>query len=315
MKLSIVTPLYYSELYINEFYKRSTSAARELVGNDYEIIFVNDGSPDNSLDIAVKLSELDDHVIVVDLSRNFGHHRPMMTGLSYASGERIFLLDSDLEEDPEWVVNFSRQMDEENCDVVYGVQLKRKGGLFERFSGEIFYPLFRFLTGINLPSNPATARLMTKRYVEALLLHQEREIAIRPLFVITGFIQSPQIIRKHSTSPSTYSLPRKIGVFINSITSFSSLPLVFAFYLGLFISISSLGYMGYLFVEYFFITTKAIGYTSLMVSIWFLAGLIIFFIGLQGIYISKIFFEVKKRPYTIVRQVYNKNLNKSKIDK
>ena len=98
MKLSIVSTLYKSELYIREFYRRVTAVANRIVGDDYEIIFVNDGSPDNSLSIAVQFAENHNNVLVVDLSRNFGHHKAMMTGLSYARGENIFLIDSDLEE-------------------------------------------------------------------------------------------------------------------------------------------------------------------------------------------------------------------------
>ena len=119
MKLSIVATLYQSSAYITEFHQRASAAARQLVGEDYEIILVNDGSPDDSLDIAVQLSDNDNHVIVVDLSRNFGHHKAMMTGLDSASGQHVFLIDSDLEEEPEWLLSFKKQMDEmyflENC--------------------------------------------------------------------------------------------------------------------------------------------------------------------------------------------------------
>ena len=98
MKLSIVATLYQSADYVIAFHHRASAAARQLVGDDYEIILVNDGSPDNSLDLAVILTEIDDHVVVVDLSRNFGHHKAMMTGLAHATGEQVFLIDSDLEE-------------------------------------------------------------------------------------------------------------------------------------------------------------------------------------------------------------------------
>ena len=106
MKLSIVTTLYQSGVHISEFHKRISSVAQRLVGDDYEIILVNDGSPDNSLDLAIKLTEQDSHISVVDLSRNFGHHKAMMTGLAHAEGKRVFLIDSDLEEEPEWLLTF-----------------------------------------------------------------------------------------------------------------------------------------------------------------------------------------------------------------
>jgi len=134
MKLSIVATLYQSAPYITEFRQRASAAARQLVGEDFEIVLVNDGSPDNSLDLAVQLTQSDDHVVVVDLSRNFGHHKAMVAGLEQAQGERIFLIDTDLEEEPEWLLDFSSIMAAESADVVYGVQQTRKGNWFERWS-------------------------------------------------------------------------------------------------------------------------------------------------------------------------------------
>jgi putative glycosyltransferase len=304
VKLSIVATLYQSAPYIAEFHQRASAAASQLVGDDYDIVLVNDGSPDNSLDLAVQLAESDGHVVVVDLSRNFGHHKAMMTGLAYAKGERVFLIDSDLEEEPEWLLRFESQMNDEASDVVFGIQSTRKGRLFEQVTGSLFYRIFRFLTGIAQPNNIVTARLMSRRYVEALLLHRERELNIGGLWILTGFKQCHQTVQKLSTSPTTYSFSRKFSHLVNAVTSFSSLPLVFTFYSGLFTSISALAYILYLTFRYFFIASPPDGYTSIIASIWLFSGLIIFFLGVQGIYISKLFSEVKQRPYTIVRHVH-----------
>lgn len=306
MKLSIVATLYQSAPYIKEFYHRASAAAAQLVGNEYEITLVNDGSPDNSLDLAICLSQSDPHVIVIDLSRNFGHHKAMMTGLSYARGNHIFLIDSDLEEEPEWLLTFSQQMEQEQCDVVYGVQRQRKGDLFQRWSGQLFYYLFQVLTGLSLAENIVTARLMTRRYVDALLRHQERELMIAGLWFITGFDQRPQTIKKLSTSETTYTFRSKISLFVNSITSFSTAPLIGIFYTGIAISLLAAGYAAYLIVSWLFFVQPLSGWTSVMASIWLVGGLIILFVGIIGIYLSKIFLETKQRPYTIVRQVYGK---------
>ena len=195
MKLSIVATLYQSAPYISEFYQRASAAAQQLVGEDYEIVLVNDGSPDNSLDLAVQFTETDSHVVVVDLSRNFGHHKAMMTGLTTARGQRVFLIDSDLEEEPEWLLSFTRQMDVEASDVVYGIQSNRKGGFFEQITGRLFYRSFRLLTGIAQQNNIVTARLMSRRYVDALLLHKEREVNIGGLWIVTGFKQCRQFVQ------------------------------------------------------------------------------------------------------------------------
>ena len=304
MKLSIVATLYHSAPYVEEFCRRAGASARQLVGDDYEIVLVNDGSPDNSLELAVHLCESGSHVIVVDLSRNFGHYKAMMTGLGHARGERVFLIDSDLEEEPEWLLSFSEQMARDRCDVVYGVQKRRKGGIFERWSGQWFYRFFKLLTGMTLPENIVTARLMTRRYVNALLCHDEREIFMAGLWHITGFDQRPQTIEKHSTSETTYSFRRKVSLLVNSVTSFSNAPLIGIFYIGVAISFVAGSYTIYLLAYRMFFAKPLSGWTSVMASIWLLGGLVISFIGVVGIYLSKIFSETKRRPYTIVRQIY-----------
>lgn len=304
MKLSIVATLYQSAPYIAEFHQRATAVARQFAGDDYEIVLVNDGSPDNSLELAVQLTGADRHVIVVDLSRNFGHHKAMMAGLEHAKGQHIFLIDSDLEEEPEYLPSFAEQMKRDACDVVYGVQEKRKGGWFERWSGEVYYSIFNFLADIEHPRNIVTARLMTRRYVDALLQFQEREMVISCLWVITGFKQSAQIVKKHMTSATTYSLARKIEHLTNSITSFSAVPLRLIFYTGVIIFACALLYAGYLVFHKLVLATPMDGWTSVMVSIWLLGGMIISFVGLIGIYLSKVFSETKQRPPTIVRKIH-----------
>ena len=307
MKLSIVTTLYRSAPYVDEFFLRACLAARQHVGEDFEIIFVNDGSPDDSLEIAVRLTQASSNVRVIDLSRNFGHHQAMMTGLRAASGEKVFLIDSDLEEEPECLSEFMTRMTNDQSDMVYGIQANRKGGAFEKITGALFYRAFRFLTGVAQPNNIVTARLMTARYVAALLSHKEREINIGGLWIVTGFKQSQHQIVKLSTSPTTYSLARKLSHLVNAVTSFSSLPLVFTFYTGLLLSASALAFILYLLFRYFFVASPPDGYTSIVASIWFFSGLIIFFLGVQGIYIAKVFSEVKGRPLTIVRQIYGQS--------
>lgn len=304
MKLSIVATLYQSAAYIDEFCSRAGAAARQLVGDDYEIVLVNDGSPDNSLDVAVQLTQRDSHVVVVDLSRNFGHHKAMMTGLAHSSGELVLLIDSDLEEEPEALLGLTAHMQAFHCDVVYGVQERRKGGWIERWSGQWFYRVFSALTGMALPENVLTTRLMTRRYVDALLLHREREIFIAGLWQITGFLQLPYTLKKHHTSETTYTLRRKLSLLVNSVTSFSNAPLVSIFYIGVGISALACGYSFYLFLNWLFFSRPLSGWTSVMASIWLLGGMIISFIGVIGIYLSKVFSESKQRPYTIVRHIY-----------
>jgi len=229
-----------------------------------------------------------------------------MTGLAQAKGDRVYLIDSDLEEEPEWLLSFSEQMKSEPCDVVFGVQEVRRGGRFERWSGRWFYSFFKILTGLSLPENIVTARLMTKRYVDSLVLHQEREIFMAGLWYITGFTQIPKVITKHSTSESTYTFRKKMSLLVNSVTSFSNMPLISIFYIGVLISIFAIIYIAYISIHWIFLATPLSGWTSVIASIWLLGGMIISFIGVIGIYLSKIFTETKQRPYSIVRKIYAK---------
>ncbi len=303
MDLSIVTTMYRSAPYLEEFYIRASAAARQITAN-YELIFVNDGSPDQSLEVALSLYERDEHVRIVDLSRNFGHHKAMMTGLAHARGRLIFLIDCDLEEDPELLEKFHAEMKTSGADVVYGVQHKRKGNFFEQVTGDLFYGLFNLVSSYPVPRNVLTARLMSQRYVASLVEHKDREVFLLGLWAITGYEQVPIVVQKHSKGNSTYNLRRKISIFIDSITSFSNKPLIFIFYLGCAISFLAGVAAVYLIVRRLFLGVLLAGWPSLIVSIWLLGGLTIFCLGIIGIYLSKIFTETKQRPYTVIRQCY-----------
>lgn len=306
MKLSIVATLYKSSLYVNEFYARISTEARKLT-DDYEIIFVDDGSPDDSLHKAVELHRQDPKVVVIELSRNFGHHKAIMTGLAHTKGEFIFLIDSDLEEEPEFLSKFWEKMQNSNdVDVVYGVQETRKGNWFEQWSGKLFYMIYNFLSNIKVPKNLITARLFTEKAVKMIIAYQERELCLGCIFHDIGLTQVEVKIKKYSHSASTYTLRRKISLMINSIVSFSNKPLWYVFALGLLItSISGIIILKLLFSKLFQDVTIN-GWTSVMISIWFFGGLIILVLGIIGIYLSKIFIEVKQRPYTMIKNIYCK---------
>lgn len=304
MKLSIVATLYHTAPYLNEFYARSSAVAQQQAGTDYEIILVNDGSPDNSLAIAIALTETDPRLRVVDLARNFGHHKAMMTGLAQSQGDWVFLLDSDLEEEPEWLPSFAEQLNAEAADMVYGVQGQRKGTRWEQLTGSLFYKTFRAVTGLAQPDNIVTARLMTRRYVNALLSHQEREINIGGLWITTGFKQCHQTVRKHATSPTTYSFRRKLSHFVTAVVSFSNRPLTATLYAGTLLTSTALAYIAYLTLCATALNTPPTATSTLIAALWLFSGLIIFFLGIQGIYIATIFTEVKQRPYTIIRHIY-----------
>src|ERR1043166_6481550 len=305
MKLSIVTTLYNSAPYLVEFHSRCCAAAAQIT-NDLELILVNDGSPDNSLESALELHRKDWRVRVVDLSRNFGHHKAIMTGLGHARGDLVFLLDSDLEEDPELLLTFHEALKATAADVVFGVQQKRKGDLFERVSGAMYFKVFNLLSATAIPSNHVTARLMTRKYVAALMRHQEREFVMSGLWALTGFKQIPVTVPKHHTFPRAYNLRRKFSHLLNALPSVATRPLVYIFYIGSIIMIVSSLAAADMIIRRLFFAVMLEGWASLIVSIWLLGGITIFCLGVIGIYLAKIFMETKQRPYTIIRDIYER---------
>ena len=303
MRLSIVATLYSSAPYIEEFCRRASDAARQMT-KDFEIVLVNDGSPDNSLELALSIRKTNAHVKIVDLARNFGHHKAMQTGLLHAKGELVFLIDSDLEEDPALLSSFLTEMERTGADVVYGVQRKRRGRWFERLSGAVYYKLFNAITSSPVPPNLMTVRLMTRRYVDALAQYQEREFNIGALWTYAGFTQVPMHLDKAYKGSSTYNLSRKMVHVVNSVTSFSSTPLEAIFYMGAAIALFAGIYGAYLVGRWWVVDEIPEGWSSLIVSVWFLGGLTLLALGVIGVYLSKVFSEVKQRPFTTVRQVY-----------
>ena len=306
MKLSIVTTLYRGAPYLEEFYERCCEAA-EKITDRFEIVLVNDGSPDDSLEVALKLHEKDARVRVIDLARNFGQHKAILTGLAHARGELVFSLDSDMEEDPGWLEPFYERMRETDADVVYGVQRRRKGRLFERMSGAVYYAIFRLLSSHSVPANQVAARLMTRRYVESLVEHRDHEVFLAGLWAITGYEQVPVTVEKADKGTSSYSLRKKLSITLNSVTSFSNVPLVLIFYLGMLVTVVSLSAALFTLVAKLFFIDFELGWPSLIISIWLLSGLTFSCLGIIGMYLSKIFIETKDRPYTIIRRSYERS--------
>ena len=287
MYLSVITTLYNSASFIEEFHRRASEAAA-TISSDYEIIYVNDGSPDGSLDIAKSLIKKDDHVRVVEFSRNFGHHAAIYAAMGSASGNLVFLIDSDLEESPEWLLGFVDVMNKEGADLVYGVQRQRPGGLRQNTSS-FFYRLFNSLSETKIPKDICTVRLATKEFCRALLQMREKNLFMAGMFAWTGFHQVAVPVDKkpRPTGESTYTLLHQFKLLVDAFTSFSPWPLYFAFFLGLIISIVA-GVFGTLMIarKLFFPETILAGFTSLFTSVFFIGGLVILFLGVIGIYLS-----------------------------
>jgi putative glycosyltransferase len=306
-QLSIVTTLYKSERFLDNFVAQCEVAMKEISCDNYEIVFVNDGSPDNSLEKVLKIKETNDHIVAVDLSRNFGHHYAIMAGLTYSTGDYVFLIDCDLEVPPTQIPLFFNKMKEENqCDVVFGIQETRKGSFIERKIGGLFYGLFNSLTDTRIPENLLTERLMSRRYVDELIKMGDKNIFMAGMMQWVGFKQIPITIKKgQREGKSTYTLGKRFSLSMQAITSFSSYPLVMLFKFGFLISALSV-LTGIYFIVQKLINPEIVlsGFTFLIVALLFSVGIIVSSLGILGIYIDKLFNQTKNRQTFIVKDTY-----------
>jgi putative glycosyltransferase len=305
MQLSIVSTLYNSSATVDAFVRRSCAVGEALYPNAFEIILVDDGSTDDSLNKAIGLCPQYPQLAIVELSRNFGHHNALREGLQHAKGELIWLLDSDLEEAPELLPEFLNQLESNNLDVVIGVQKSRKGGWRERFFGGWFWRIFNKLTDAQVPEDVSTARLMRRHVVEALLLYRESAFFFSGIQSLAGFKTTTLSFEKKSKGYSAYTLRKRTALMLNAVTSFSSKPLLYILAIGVGIScLAVFSGMVLLLRKWVFQVDFQTGWTSLILSIWFLSGVLMMMTGILGLYISKLFQEVKQRPNVIVRRVY-----------
>lgn len=299
MHLSIVTTSYNSASTITKFFSELKKVISELNISDYEVIVVDDGSKDETVEILKKIKENFNNLKIIILSKNYGHHKALITGLNESIGKLIFLLDSDLEENPSELKNLLKEI--ENYDFVYGIQKKRAAGLITNFFGNIFYKLFNFVSSAEIPRNLMTMTLMKYKVKEELDRFKEKEIFFHGILHTIGFKKKGIIIDKTFKGKTAYTLSKKLNLFFDAITSFSSLPLKIFFYLGLIISSISAVYAIYLIFRYLSFKISVAGFTTLAVLVLFFGGLIILGIGILGIYIQKIFLEVKNRPRVTVK--------------
>jgi putative glycosyltransferase len=307
MKLSVVTALYKSKPFLETFLKEIIDNIQLIEINDFELVFVNDGSPDDSVEYLLEKKKEIPQIKIIDLSRNFGHHYAIQAGLNYASGEYVFLIDNDLETPPSVLVEYYKEIKNDiTLDVVYGFQETRKGNFIEKKAGNIFWVLINKLSDTNIPHNILTERLMTKQYVNELLSLQDANLFLGGMMHWVGFNQKGIPVKKgQREGASTYSLKRRFELMIQALTSFSGKPLEWLFYFGLLISVSSILILVYLaFQKIIHKDEVQLGWTSTVAVNVLILGVISTFLGLIGIYIYKIFRQVQGRPNVIIKKIY-----------
>jgi len=303
--ISIVTTMYRSRPFLEQFLRECLQALESVGCDDFEIVLVNDGSPDDSVAFALECRRTLPQLVVVDLSRNFGHHYAMQAGLQNARGERVFLIDCDLEVSPLTLAEFKNKLDATGSDMVYGYQEARKGGAFEKASGGLFYTVFNLLSDIKIPENIATERIMTRRYVDALLRLGDRNLFMAGMMSWTGFPQvGLPLKKKQRDGKSSYTLTKRITLMVNAVSSFSARPLTWLFNAGVMITLASFLYLGYLLVRKILFDDAMIGFTSMMALMALSLGIMTTGMGIIGIYLGKIFSQVQNRPTYIVKDIH-----------
>ena len=302
-KISIVTSLYKSSAYVNDFYERHLACIKQL-NVAYEFVFVNDGSPDDSAEKVRALVERDKNVKLILFSRNFGQYQAMFAGMANATGNLIFTSDSDLEEPPENLIDFYNKLKQEpDIDFLYAVVRKRDGGFIRRVFGRMFYKFMRWGADIQIPENMSWQIIMTRNYVDSLMQFNEAETLPAGLMMLTGFRQEFITIDKTYKGSSSYTFRKRLKLAFNSITAFSSKPLVFIGLLGISITlISVLSMVVAILLKIFYLDYQP-GWISIILSIWFMGGLILSSVGVIGIYLAKIFNQVKGRPLYIIKAI------------
>jgi len=303
-RLSIVAPCYNEQACLPEFHRRASAAARAVVGEDYEIVLVNDGSRDFTLAVMRALAANDPHVVAINLARNFGHQKALSAGLHFARGERVLAIDADLQDPPALLSEMMARMDA-GYDVVYGQRRRRAGeARFKTASAALFYWLLRRLTEIDIPADTGDFRLMNRRTVDIFKAMPEQFRFIRGLVAWIGLRQTPVLYARDPryAGSSGYPLRKMIAFAIDAITSFSVVPLRLVSWAGLAASGASLLMFAYTITQWLRGATVA-GWTSLAALILIIGGLQLLFLGVLGEYVGRIYLEGKRRPLFVVSDI------------
>jgi putative glycosyltransferase len=303
--ISCVSTLYRSEPFVEEFVRRAATALASITPN-FEIVLVDDGSPDNSRSLAVTLMKDYPKLRIVELSRNFGHHAAILAGLEASRGRLVFFVDSDLEESPELVIDFFKSINEYDQDVIYGFYSREADPWLRRITSTTFWLIISKITDINIPRNIANVRLMSRQYVDAVLSLPDQNIFIGGIFAWPGFRQKGLNITRNSRNESTsYTWIRRLQLAGKAAIAFSDKPLLFVFATGM--SITTLSFLVgiYFFFKWMFNPGAVLlGFTSLIISIWFIGGILIGCIGILGFYIAHIYNQTRARPRYLIRTIY-----------
>ncbi|MEA3449060.1 MAG: glycosyltransferase [Bacteroidota bacterium] len=312
MHISVVIPVFNEAASLPACYTKTTEILSQFT-DEYEFIFINDGSTDNSLEIIKSLSEKDTAVKYINLSRNFGQQIAISAGLEHARGQRVAIMDADLQDPPEVLIEMYNKLDN-GYDVVYGKRKRRKGeSVLKRMTARMFYRLLSRMTNIKIPVDTGDFRMITRQVVNELNKMPERDRFIRGQVAWVGFRQTEIVYERagRQSGHTGYSYKKMVRFALDGLTSFSDFPLRFATWMGFFFSIVSFVMIIWALYQRLIAHSFVQGWTSLIISVLFLGGIQLITIGIIGEYISRIGNNVRRRPKYVVK---DKNVNETQND-
>ena len=303
--LSIVVPCYNEQECLAALHERLTAVARATAGEDYELVLVNDGSKDRTWPMMQEYCARDPHLVAVNLSRNHGHQLALTAGLDLCRGEKILIIDADLQDPPELLPDMLATMEREEADVVYGLRQSRAGETkFKRATAAAFYRLLARATEVDIPVDTGDFRLMSRRALNALLAMPEQARFIRGMVAWIGFRQVPLPYMRDErfAGVTKYPFSKMVRFALDALTGFSSAPLKLASHLGLALALGSVILIAYIAMSW--ATGQTIqGWTSLMLVVVVLGAVQMFVLGLMGEYIGRLYSQAKQRPLYIVQDI------------
>jgi polyisoprenyl-phosphate glycosyltransferase len=300
--ISVVTPVYGCAQSLPELHKRLV-ATLSAISSQFEIIMVNDASPDQAWDAIQELAVQDSRVKGINLSRNFGQHHAITAGLDFAHGDWVVVMDCDLQDKPEEIKTLYTKA-QEGFDIVVGKRENRQDSFFKKLGSRAFYHAFNYFSDTSVNNTIGNFGVYSQHVIKNIRSLREQDTSFGLSATWVGFTRAEIKIehnkRKHGQS--SYTIAKLISLATGSITSHSNKLLHLSVKAGLTLSIGAIIASLWLIVKYFFLSKAVLGWTSTIVSLYFLAGLILFSIGITGLYIGKIFDNVKNRPLYIIKE-------------
>ena len=307
-KISVIVPMYYEEEVAKECYTRLKNVLEKIENYNYEIIFINDGSKDKTLEILKEIAKENKNVKIISFSRNFGHQCAVTAGLRYVTGDAIVIIDADLQDPPELIPEMIKLWEEGN-EVIYGKRKSREGeSRFKLLTASMFYKTLNALSDVEIPKDTGDFRLVDRKVVEVINSLPEHNKFLRGLFSWVGFKQTPfEYERKERYAGKTkYPLKKMLKLAQDGIFSFSIKPLKIVGAMGILSVLISIILFVYAVLSYAFDWNNLVpGWTSLMVTMTFIGGMILISLWMIGEYIGRIYDETKRRPEYIIDETIN----------